>query len=181
MPVSGTDTQSHLLGTHVFISAQNHVVLTGGLREAAFWVGLRQEIYVAFVNQRSVIPALEHLQLDRSFDPADDATWANRIIVHCAEVLRYCFGTDDLTASRYTELLGYSGQWISAKPLSFTPIFRKPPGPGGVFEEIWLASDAISTGWAHYYLANILLTAHNPSIPRLGPAHRAALRSMDVS
>lgn len=81
VPLSGqVVADSHLIGTHLFISAQERSAVTGGLRLAAFWVGLRQEIYVAFVNQRSIIPPLEHCNVDRSFDPADDGTWANRYV-----------------------------------------------------------------------------------------------------
>lgn len=79
VPLSGqVVADSHLIGTQLFISAQERSAVTGGLRLAAFWVGLRQEIYVAFVNQRSIIPPLEHCNVDRSFEPADDGTWANR-------------------------------------------------------------------------------------------------------
>ncbi|OCK88657.1 uncharacterized protein K441DRAFT_305891 [Cenococcum geophilum 1.58] len=47
---------------------------------------------MAFVNQCSILLALEHCNIDRSFDPTDDCTWANRILVLCTDVLRYCFG-----------------------------------------------------------------------------------------
>ena len=47
---------------------------------------------MAFVDQCSILLALEHCNIDRPFDPTDDCTWANRIVVLCADVLRYCFG-----------------------------------------------------------------------------------------
>ena len=91
VPLSGqspTDQSSHLLGAHAFITAQERATVTGGLRQAAFWVGLRQEIYVAFVNQRSIIPALEHSNIDRSFEAAPDHVWGCRMVVLCADVIR---------------------------------------------------------------------------------------------
>lgn len=69
------DGHSHLLGAQAFITAQERAAVTGGLRQAAFWVGLRQEVYVAFVNQRPVLPALEHCNVDRSFEAAEDHIW----------------------------------------------------------------------------------------------------------
>lgn len=78
VPISGqapADQHSHLLGAQAFIAAQERAAVTGGLRQAAFWVGLRQEVYVAFVNQRPVLPALEHCNVDRSFDAAEDHIW----------------------------------------------------------------------------------------------------------
>ncbi|OCL02702.1 hypothetical protein AOQ84DRAFT_348764 [Glonium stellatum] len=179
VPISGADTQSHLLGTHVFISAQERSTVIGGLRQAAFWVGLRQEVYMAFVNQRSILPALEHCNTNRSFDPTDDCTWANRIIVLCADVLRYCFGDGEHSVSSYNQLLKYSTDWMTYKPSSFTPIFYREPKEGNIFPEIWLLSDSVVTGLQHYHLARILLTAHNPKVPRLGPGQRAALQLMD--
>lgn len=78
VPISGqqpADQHSHLLGAQAFIAAQERAAVTGGLRQAAFWVGLRQEVYVAFVNQRPVLPALEHCNVDRSFEAAEDHIW----------------------------------------------------------------------------------------------------------
>lgn len=40
-------------------------------------------------------------------------------------------------------------------------------------------SDATVTGMQHYYLTRILLSSHDPSIPKLGPRRVAALRAMD--
>lgn len=50
---------------------------------------------------------------------------------------------------------------------------------GKCFPEIWLLGDAVVTGLQHYYLARILLTAHDPNLPRLGPASKVALRRID--
>ncbi|KAK8194346.1 hypothetical protein M8818_007535 [Zalaria obscura] len=162
VPVSGTTEQNHLLGTRVFLSAQDATLLNGGLREAAFWIGLRQEIYVAFVNQRSVIPTLEHLQFDQTFEPAEDHVWANRIIAHCAEVLRYCFGEDlnSMTPSRYTELTSYAENWVHMKPTSFTPMFVGTPS---------VLDDDVNTVFPQIC----------PRLPRLGPGLRKALKEID--
>ncbi|KAL0260544.1 hypothetical protein SLS55_004233 [Diplodia seriata] len=180
IPVSGAESQSHLLGTQVFLTAQERSTVYGGLRQAAFWVGLRQEIYMAFVNQRTIIPALEHCNIDRTFDTASDCVWANRIVTHCADVLRYCFGDGEQTVTNYTRLLDYCDGWFMFKPPSFSPIFyRVPDGVNNTFPEIWLLSDAVTTGLQHYHLAKILLTAHDPKVPRLGPGQKHALTKMD--
>ncbi|KAK4945527.1 hypothetical protein LTR66_014378 [Elasticomyces elasticus] len=183
VPLSGqlhAEGQGHLLGTHVFISAQERSAVTGGLRQAAFWVGVRQEIYVAFVNQRSIIPPLQHCNIDRSFEPADDCTWANRIVAHAADVIRYCFGEGEHSHAHYNQLRDYCTDWFAFKPASYSPIFWQDYDDDlTVFPEIWFLSDAIVTGLQHFYLAKILLSAHNPKIPKLGPGRAAALRAMD--
>ncbi|KAL1631785.1 hypothetical protein SLS56_004306 [Neofusicoccum ribis] len=180
VPISGNDSQSHLLGTQVFLSAQERSTVHGGLRQAAFWVGLRQEVYMAFVNQRTIIPVLEHCNIDRSFEKASDCVWANRVVTHCADVLRYCFGDGEQSVANYNRLLDYCDGWYMFKPASFSPIFyREPDGKTAVFPEIWLLSDTVTTGLQHYHLAKILLTAHNPRAPRLGPGQKQAEAKID--
>jgi hypothetical protein len=178
-PHSGTGAPSHLLGTHIFMGAQERSVASGGLRRAAFWVGLRMELFFAFLNSRSILPTLELCNIDRSLDPADDCTWANRMVVHCAEALRYCFGNGEHNVAKYTQLVDYCDDWMEGKPQSFTPFYYREPDDGEVFPEIWVLGDAVGTGLMHYRLTRILLTAHNPKIPRLGPGQRAALHAAD--
>lgn len=154
--------------------------MLGGLRKAASFVGLRQEIYVAFVNQRSVASAfIEHCNVERTLDLADDCTWANRIIFHVSHVLNYCFGDGDQSVATYNQLVDYCDNWMSYKPSSFLPIYYREPEEGEVFPEIWLLGDAVACAHLHWHLAKILLTAHNPKIPRLGPGQRVAVKNMD--
>ncbi|KAI7325039.1 hypothetical protein KC340_g6201 [Hortaea werneckii] len=182
VPLSGqspADQQSHLFGAHAFMMSQEHVAMAGGLRQAAFWVGLRQEIYVAFVNQRSIIPDLTHCNVDRSFDAAPDDVWACRMVVLCADVIRWCFGSEDHNVSTYTYLADMVAQWHASKPPPFTPIYYAPPGPDNVFPELWYVQDDVLVGLHHYHIARILLASYNPRIPRLGPGRAVALREMD--
>jgi hypothetical protein len=150
------------------------------LRQAAFWVGLRQEIYVAFVNQRSIIPALEHCNIDRSFEAASDDIWACRMVVLAADIIRYCFGDHDHLQSTYNLLVDCTAQWFVSKPGSFTPIYEQAAGEENVFPEMQFLADDVVVGTQHYYLAKILLIAHNPKIPRLGPLRTAALGAADA-
>jgi hypothetical protein len=184
VPLSGQQSahqESHLFGAHAFITAQERAAtITGGLRQAAFWVGLRQEIYVAFVNQRSIIPALEHCNIDRSFEAASDDIWACRMVVLAADIIRYCFGDHDHLQSTYNLLVDCTAQWFVSKPGSFTPIYEQAAGEENVFPEMQFLADDVVVGTQHYYLAKILLIAHNPKIPRLGPLRTAALGAADA-
>lgn len=182
VPLSGqspADQQSHLFGAHAFMMSQEQVAFSGGLRQAAFWVGLRQEIYVAFVNQRSIIPDLSHVNFDRSFDAAEDNVWTCRMVVLCADVIRWCFGEEDHSTTAYTYLTDMVDQWHSSKPQSFAPIYYEPPGPDNVFPELWYVQDEILIGLHYYHIARILLASYNPRIPRLGPGRALAIRKMD--
>ena len=177
--VSPSDQQSHLLGANTFLTAQVRSTFEGGLRQAAFWVGLRQEIYVAFVNQRSIIPELGYCNIDRSLEAAPDHVWACRIVVLCADVIRYCFGDGDHATPTYNFLANAVAQWFECKPASWTPVYHRVPGEDEVFPEIWYMGDDIIVGMDHYHIARILLSAHNPKLPRLGPKRTAAIKATD--
>ena len=189
VPLTGfspsNDGPTHLLGSHIFITAQERAVDSGGLREAAFWVGLRQDIYVAFVNQSAAIPTLEYCNISRTCEPdAPDQIWSRIMVALCAQIICYCFAGDDQDGavwqtSTYTSLARSVAWWYESKPDSFTPIYYMAASADEVFPQLWFASDEVVVGLQHYHLAKILLSAHDPSIPRLGPRGTIALREVD--
>lgn len=160
------------------ISRQN------GLRQAAFWVAFRQEIYSAFMKQRPFSFPLERCDSFRTFEPAEDAIWADRLIVFCADVLQYCHGNTDhpqrQSKERWVELRDAEKRWTEALPTSFEPIYYRDPdfSAGEVFPEIWYLADCHVAGVQHVELARILLCVYDPSIPKLGPGHFAALNQL---
>jgi hypothetical protein len=133
----GTDNHGYLLGIHAFVKGRNRYLMPSSLSAACFWVGLRQEIYSAVMNHQPVRINLEHTLVDRSLEPADDCTWANRAVVHCADVLNFCFGNDPHTKPapvRWQELDEFGKRWGHALPPSFAPLYEER---GGLFPEIW--------------------------------------------
>lgn len=196
----GEDFQGHLLGIQVFMNAQEPSSISSGLRQASFWVGLRQEIYMAFVNQRPVKMNLQQSFIDQSLGPADDNTWANRIIVNCAKITQFCFGEDEKRIHYYEELEDYDKKWRESRPVSFLPVSHRPPdqAKGEVFPEVIYLNHAVGEcenstltlnkncsleiviGILHGIFARVLLMCHNPKFPRIGPGHRKALREMEA-
>jgi hypothetical protein len=135
-----TDLQGHMLGIQVFINARTSTLMPSSLGSAAFWVGLRQEIYVATIKNQAVQINLEHCLVDRSVSPTDDFSWANRAVIHCADVLNCCFGNErGVDKKRWDELRGDSERWSDQIPSSFTPIFRREPAreKQEAFPELW--------------------------------------------
>lgn len=128
-----------MLGIQVFVSARDPYAMGGGLSEAAFWVGLRQEIYSAMMEQKSVQLNLEHIIVDRSDEATTDFGWANRAIVLCADVLNCCFGELGVSIGHWKELKSRCERWQERKPTSFTPIYYREADreKREAFPEIW--------------------------------------------
>lgn len=126
-----------MFGIQIFVGARDPV--SGGLSEAAFWVGLRQEIYSAMMKHQPTQLNLDHCSIDRSLGPTDEYGWANRAIIHCADVLNYCFGGIDSPTRHWEELKRWGERWEDEKPASFTPAYYKAPNreKREAFPEIW--------------------------------------------
>lgn len=139
--VVGKDTLSHLLGTHIFVLAQEY--RTSGIRQAAFRVALRQEINVAFCTRKPLKLLTKYTDVDRSADLKSDWDWTVHIIVLCAEVLNYCYcNIGQAPTQPWDELSTRVEDWLRKKPKSFEPLQCKEPNyTDQVFPEIWLLND----------------------------------------
>jgi hypothetical protein len=142
--LTGQDNYSHLLGIHAFVNAGDQYMAPGSLSAASFWVGLRQEIYIAILTQQRVKLNLDHLIVDRSVEPADDYTWSNRAIILLADVLNSCFGDTPMTSQRWASLNDAAESWTLARPPSFNPFFYRQGTGSPAFPEIWHGSSCHS-------------------------------------
>jgi hypothetical protein len=124
------------------------------VRQAAFWVYVRQCLYTATVNQQpaNLDPSLELLPIAPPRDDekpsemlARETGWANVIVFFCASIINFCFGgIRGSTAARmqtWNELWGAIQWWRRERPSSFNPIYSSPATETSVFPEIWFASD----------------------------------------
>ncbi|RSL62010.1 hypothetical protein CEP53_004922 [Fusarium sp. AF-6] len=197
-PLSGADSQSHLLGGHLFASASasehSSILWSPGvlrepdrltsLRRAALLVAFRQEVYMAFACQRPVLPAFYLPDLDRCLDNStDDGTWTNRILLHLVDTLKFCFGDEpmspDQAMEKHNELLKYAEEWYAKKPPSFNALFLDEKTERKIAADIWILSDAAATGLLNYHLLRILLLSFDPHTPRVGPSRARFLKQQD--
>ncbi|KAL4928792.1 uncharacterized protein BDV17DRAFT_291419 [Aspergillus undulatus] len=155
------------------------------LRQAAFWVAFRQEVYSAFIKQRPFNMSLSRCDVFRSFAPGEDALWTARLVIFCADVLEFCYGSTAQTSTqgtstkeRWTYLKSQSEKWIDSLPSSFEPIYFREADrrKGEVFPEICYLTNIHVAGVQHIELARILLAVYNPNIPKLGFGHRESMR-----
>ncbi|KAL5341079.1 hypothetical protein BJX70DRAFT_74541 [Aspergillus crustosus] len=169
------------------------------LRQAAFWVAFRQEVYSAFLKQRPFNMSLSRCEVFRSFAPAEDALWTARAVVFCADVLECCYGNtsshpapelepDPVSArEKWSHLSSLSEKWSSSLPASFEPIYFRPAEitKNKPFPEISYLTNLHVAGIQHIELARILLTVFNPTIPKpglgLGLGHRQRTLTLRAS
>ncbi|KIW68802.1 hypothetical protein PV04_04723 [Phialophora macrospora] len=152
-------------------------------RHSVFRMALRLEVTSAFSTQRGLVLPLELWSSLRTFEPADDTEWTYRLIVFCADVLDFCYGDGTSTSSRrerWQELKDFERMWESYKPASFVPLYRQDPDEqnGLCFPKIWYLSECHVMGILYVDLARILLTAYDPTTPRLGSASISASRQV---
>ncbi|KAI5860836.1 hypothetical protein GGS23DRAFT_212361 [Durotheca rogersii] len=178
VPTTGQDNYSHLLGIHAFVNVGDHYMVSGSLSAASFWVGLRQEIYIAVITQQPVKVSLDHFVVDRSFEPADDYTWSNRAIIILADVLNFCFGDSPSAVGHWNALNEAAKKWSIVRPTSFNPFFYRERTPTLAFPEVWHGSSCHVIGIQHHILAELFLTQFDPTIPKVGTRRRAAVKQM---
>ncbi|KAF5974263.1 ARCA-like protein [Fusarium coicis] len=81
------------------------------LPEAAWWANLRLEAYLAIVNQEPLPSYLDTKCADKEGAPVDDQDWANLMLLHLTNVIRYCF-SDNKDADHYGALLRDITTWL---------------------------------------------------------------------
>lgn len=159
---------------------------SGGLQQAAICIAIHQEITAALMTQR---PTASFLKLDDAFDrtfaAADDRTWAFRIILHCMDILSFCYADEPRTSSnvrqdapsarpeRQTEwnrLMEYSRQWDAVQPTQFKPMYEEPPPAGALFPLIYFHRPIHIMSAMHLHVCLILLCSHDPSLRADHPA-----------
>ncbi|KAK1466180.1 hypothetical protein CCUS01_01027 [Colletotrichum cuscutae] len=154
--------ESHLMGTRILLAAQENAADFSGLRLSAFWLALRQEIYMAFVHTRPVyhsfFPSIKRIQERGNSDE-------NAVDCH------YAKKAEDNHVRSYAQLKEDLDVWWKEKPWYFDAMWANPE-PGFLLEEQYI-TDAAVAGLQHYHLARMLLIAHNPKVARLGTAFRA--------
>ncbi|THY28808.1 hypothetical protein D6D01_03745 [Aureobasidium pullulans] len=171
---------SHRVGTRAFINLQTHNSATDDLRSAAFWLGVRQEVYYAIANQKATMLQFDRDESDAELEPTHEGAWANRMVMHCVGVVNYCFSPQRQdNTSEYDVLLQYCEVWASSLPSSYQPVLYQDQGQDTSFPEIAFLSSAVVIGLQHYHLASMLLCAHDPKTPRVGLARISASNAVD--
>ncbi|OJD32327.1 arca-like protein [Diplodia corticola] len=172
--------RGHILGTHILLRAREEIARDSGLRIASLLVTLRQEIFISFLTRTPVQPLANFLHLDRTTAPADDDTWAARVIALSADIVTFCYGPGGRSAEEWQRLHDHLERWEREKPLWFRPVlYVKEGDSGGPFPKIWFSNDSHIGAQLYSDVCRILLLVHDPSLPALGLDREIAVRHMD--
>ncbi|KAH6872616.1 hypothetical protein BKA58DRAFT_438723 [Alternaria rosae] len=178
---TGSDDEQHLAGCSAIIrsSQGNHYVDPSAptLREAAFWVYVRQCLYNATINQQP--PDIDFsLQLHPTPSSLRDAhplarlrletAWANQMTWNLACVVNFCFDGKEpqnekaYKMRRWNELWDLVQTWMHGRPEGFNAIFEGPAGDQGCFPEILFTADWHAVSFGFYHFACIMLLRYKP-------------------
>ena len=121
----------------MWVKEGDKTLVTGTLSAASFWVGLRQEIYSAVMTSETLHISLQNDLTNETVSETDDYTWANRAVIHCANVLNFCFGDAAVrTEARWRQLSQDGKNWEEKLPASCKPYFVGNDDTK-VFPDIW--------------------------------------------
>ncbi|CAN9094675.1 unnamed protein product [Alternaria alternata] len=178
---TGSDDEQHLVGCSAIIrsSQGNHYVDPSAptLREAAFWVYVRQCLYNATINQQP--PDIDFsLRLHPTPSSLRDAhplarlrletAWANQMTWNLACVVNFCFDGKEpqnektYKMRRWKELSDLVQTWMRDRPDGFNAIFEGPAGDQGSFPEILFTADWHTVSFGFYHFACIMLLRYKP-------------------
>ncbi|KAG5770232.1 hypothetical protein H9Q72_002806 [Fusarium xylarioides] len=149
------------------------------LPEGARWANLRLEAYFAIVNQAPFPSYLDSLRADRKAAPTDDQDWANLMLLHLTDIIRYCF-SDNKNTEHYAALLKDLTVWSETKPDSFDPIYTCNHPEKQVLPDIWLYSEPVAAGLQYYHLSRMLLMSHDPRLPKIGLARNRTMKQIEL-
>ena len=158
--ITGSDDEQHLAGCSAIIrTSQGHHFVDPSaptLREAAFWVYVRQCLYNATINPQA--PDIDFsLQLHPMPHSMQDShplarlrletAWANQMTWYTACAVNFCFESVDpqieqaSKMQRWQELWDLVQAWSKDRPNGFDPLFEGPAGANGVFPDIYFTAD----------------------------------------
>ncbi|KAJ3560159.1 hypothetical protein NPX13_g9402 [Xylaria arbuscula] len=162
------------------------------LRRSACLIALKQEITSVLCYRRPFqisLPAHYYNGLALSQkDQYDDYDWTNHILIWCAYVLKYYYGSESDTdiaedaqtrTDQLQSLKAFEEQWKLLDPNPLDPFFyqERDPDRGQFFPIVWQGYDHKVIGMQHLEFGRMVLAAHDRRTLGLGAA--AATRAME--
>lgn len=142
-----TDFGVHLSGSSKLLNSMFSLASKGGLGEAASWIVLRQDYWVALVKSQPLSINLDSYKGSNSFVVSDPECLANRAVFLCAQACAYAFQpTMVRDLDRWNKLNQELGNWLVSNPWHADPLWVDPPhdtsANGSAFPTVWMTHPA---------------------------------------
>ncbi|KAF1993464.1 hypothetical protein P154DRAFT_71244 [Amniculicola lignicola CBS 123094] len=152
-----------------------------GLRRAAWWAWLRQDIWVAFRESRRVLTIWRPTKRLMDLSPDELATRIVYITARCVD-----FAANEkqydmaLRIGLGDRLLQALDDWYRQLPPSFRPIYTLPADDTSMFSPIWIHPPVYAAAMQTFHFARIIVLINQPSVGGLN-LFRQRRRQLDES
>ncbi|KAH5412819.1 hypothetical protein HBI23_158080 [Parastagonospora nodorum] len=159
--------ERHLRGIFWIQRAQNNNGEThDGLRRAAWWQWIRQDIWVAFREGRRVLTIWRPTR--RLMDLSPDELCL-RVVYICGRCVDFAANEKkydmNTRIDQGVKLLQALEDWQRTLPSSFQPIYKVPlPESGGLFAPIWIHPPSYAAAIQTFHFARIIVLINQPSM-----------------
>ena len=146
-------------------SQDNNGETKDGLRRAAWWMWLRQDIWVAFRESRRVLTIWRPTKRLIDLTPDELAT---RIVYICARCVDFAANEKhcemNIRIDQGDKLLQALDDWYRILPPSFQPIYAQSAPQSGLFTPIWIHPPSYAAAIQMFHFARIVVLINQPSI-----------------
>ncbi|GJC94853.1 sugar transporter [Colletotrichum higginsianum] len=145
--MNDTDFGVHLSGSSKLLNSMFSLASKGGLGEAASWIVLRQDYWVALVQSQPLSINLDSYRGSSSFVRSEPECLANRAVFLCAEACAYAFQPTAMRdLDRWNTLNRELGSWLVSNPWHADPLWVEAPhrisANGSAFPTVWMTHPA---------------------------------------
>lgn len=152
-----------------------------GLRRMAWWMWLRQDIWVAFRESRRTLTIWRPRKRLMDLTPDELAT---RIVYICARCVDFAANEKhydmNIRIDQGDKLLQALEDWYRILPTSFQPIYTLPMSESGLFTSIWIHPPSYAAAIQMFHFARIVVLINQPSAGGMH-AFRQRQRFLDES
>ncbi|KAK7179478.1 hypothetical protein PSPO01_14490 [Paraphaeosphaeria sporulosa] len=146
-------------------SQDNNGETKDGLRRAAWWMWLRQDIWVAFRESRRVLTIWRPTRRLVDLTPDELTT---RIVYICARCVDYAANEKhydmNIRIDQGDKLLQALDDWHRILPPSFQPIYAHSTPQPGLFTPIWIHPPSYAAAIQMFHFARIVVLINQPSL-----------------
>lgn len=145
--------------------------------ESSLWFLLQQEIFISATRQEPFSLEMGDL-LAQKHNPR--LHWPCRLQLHLADVVNFCFGSGDHGHSIFDDLINFSLGWVRLGRYLHSASSFGPSEDGSVFPAVYAVGEGLLMEVQIYHIVRIMLSAHDPALPRLGKRRKDCMRILDV-